>query len=216
MIVSPLGSEEPLPSRVTAVPDSTVWSAPAFAVGGDFTLTTTLSLLQSGVASLSQTSSLNSSVAGPVGAAKVAPGVVAPVRVTLGPLTWVQLYLSANDSSLPSDDSNPLSETFASFEATLWSGPAFAVGARLAVLLTATLAKAGAVLISIVLGSAASTTLPGSQPKRTLRVPATTDSMSMPPLVLVNPGGFGVKGLITVFSRKLIGPLAPAVQVWLL
>ena len=67
------------------MPDSTVWSGPAFAVGGDLTVTITLSVLQSGVAPLSQTSSLKFSVAGPVGAAKLAPGVVAPVRVTLGP-----------------------------------------------------------------------------------------------------------------------------------
>ena len=97
------------------------------------------------------------------GAVKVGPGVVAPLRVTAGPPVCVHLYLSANDSSLESDDSNPFSFTAAPVF-TCWSGPAFAVGARLAAFSFTSEANAGAVLSSIVLGGAASSTSPGSQP----------------------------------------------------
>ncbi len=120
-------------------------------------------MLQSDGPLLSQTSSSNVNTVGSLGDVKVGPGVVAPLRVTAGPPVCVHLNLSANVSSLESDDSYPFSFTLFPV-ATCWSGPAFAVGARLAALLTATLANAGAVLISIVVGDAFSTTLPGSQP----------------------------------------------------
>ena len=65
---------------------------------------------------------------------------------------------------------------------------------------------------TIVLGSALSTTVPGSQPNRTVITPATTALMRMPATRLVNPGGSAAAS--TVSSRKSIGPLATAVQVW--
>ena len=84
-----LGSVEPLPSSETlGVPDSTVWSAPAFAVGARFaslTLTVTLSVLQSDGEPPSQTFSSKVNAAGPFGALKLGVAVVAPVSVTAVP-----------------------------------------------------------------------------------------------------------------------------------
>src|SRR5262249_33045403 len=137
-----------------------------------------------------QTSSLNFSAAGAPGAVKVGPGVLPPLRVTAGPPVCVHLYFRANDSWLGADDSNPFSFTPAPV-ATFWAGPGFALGALMAVFSFASVANAGAVSSSIVLGSAASSTSPGSQPKRTVIAPATTDLMLMPALRFVKPGGSG-------------------------
>ena len=74
---------------MTVAPEATVWSAPALAVGawftgdGGFTVTTTVSVSQSGAGS--QTSNWKVSVAGPVGAVNDGVAVLAPVRVTAVP-----------------------------------------------------------------------------------------------------------------------------------
>ena len=88
----------PLPFRFTVAPEATVWSSPALAVGawftgdGGFTVTTTVSVSQSGAGS--QTSNWKVSVAGGspgarVGAVNDGVAVLAPVRVTGVPPGWV-------------------------------------------------------------------------------------------------------------------------------
>jgi hypothetical protein len=91
--------------------------------GGAWTLIVTESVRQSCWGS--QTSSWNVRVAGPVGAVNVGVAEVGSLNVTGGPAVWVHMYVRAWPAG--SIDPDPSSCTDAP-EATVWSGPASAIG----------------------------------------------------------------------------------------
>src|SRR5262245_39467373 len=89
----PSGSVEPFPFRFTVAPESTVWSTPAFAVGGIFAGALTLIVTESAALaapSLSVTVRLNVRVAGPVAAVNHGVDVFAPFSATVGPYVCAQ------------------------------------------------------------------------------------------------------------------------------
>ena len=125
------GSELALPSRVTAAPSATRWSAPAFADGASFApaVTVTVTVSESDLSpSLRVSVKVSAAFAASCeGAVKVAVGVLAPASFTVGePAVWVQAYVTVSPRSrsllpLPS-------RVTAALSATVWSGPALAAG----------------------------------------------------------------------------------------
>ncbi len=87
--VSPFGSDDAAPVRFTVSPEVTVWSGPALATGGMFTVgcgctvTTTVSVLQSGSGSQTCSENVRSVSVVTLGAVKLGVAVLAPLRVTL-------------------------------------------------------------------------------------------------------------------------------------
>ena len=118
------------PSSVTVARSSTVWSAPASAVGASssaVTVTSTVSAAETEVvpAAVTVSEKVRAAVVLRSGAVKVgAEG--RPVRRTVVPAVWLQEYTRGR---FPGSVLAPPSSVTVAPSATVWSEPAFAVGA---------------------------------------------------------------------------------------
>ena len=124
-----LSSDDPLPSRITASPNATVWSMPAYAVGAAFGLTSKKSgslLRPLESVTTSCTVYVPTTSATNVGVLVLALESVAALPG--GRSANDQSYCSSEEAVLSSDDPLP-SRITASPNSTVWSMPAYAVGA---------------------------------------------------------------------------------------
>src|SRR5512140_1124166 len=121
-----------LPSSVTSAPEATVWSGPALATGSGgsgFTVMVTVDgaeLRFASVTTRAKTRTPAGCPAGMVGAVKLGFTVLAPSSVTRGPETWLQ----AKEMGRPAGSLLALpSRVTSAPDATVWLGPALAMGA---------------------------------------------------------------------------------------
>src|SRR5688572_15929969 len=124
-----LSSDDPLPSRITASPNSTVWSMPAYAVGAAFGITSKKSgSLLRPPESVTTSRTVYVPTTSATNVYTLALHVALPISLPGGKSANDQSYCSSEEAVLSSDDPLP-SRITTSPNSTVWSMPAYAVGA---------------------------------------------------------------------------------------
>ena len=138
-----------LPSSVTEAPESTVWSAPASAVGGSLfcTVTDTVSAVEaSPPGSVTVRLKVSVSLADTAGAVKVGEAALALFSVTVVPTVWVQAWVRVRFSGSVLALASSVTVVPSN---TVWSSPASAVGAVFAVTVRSKVSVTASLSVSV-------------------------------------------------------------------